>query len=125
MKNMIYRLFVTGFLLSASLTSIAKDGISTTAINIHNPLDKKEVNDVISKHLVLPKNLIEKNEGLVLRLAINKEGNVAVSEVVYGQNKALVEYVQTILNRLKFRYVILNEENEEFMYYNLVLKFKK
>lgn len=118
---MFSRLFIICSLFLTSLLTASADVPNISLINVKNPLDKKELATIIEKNLVLPKNIL-KNEGVVVQLSINKEGFVEKVSVLHQQNPEVTAAIVKVVNRLKFRYVIMDENTENSMSYNLVFK---
>jgi hypothetical protein len=58
-------------------------------------------------------------------LYVNKNGEVAKVEVINTTNADVVKTITDLVQKMKFRYVIVDEQKSEYMEYNLLFKLRK
>lgn len=100
-------------------------GSGTSIIKVNQPTDSKSVSRVIEKNLSVKSLNLTKDEAVAVRLYINKNGEVAKTEVLNTTNTDVVKTITDLVQKMKFRYVIVDEQKSDYMEYNLVFKLRK
>jgi uncharacterized protein (DUF362 family) len=100
-------------------------GSGTSVIKVNQPTDSKSVSRLIEKNLSVKSLNLSKDEAVAVRLYINKNGDVAKTEVLNTTNPDVVKTITDLVQKMKFRYVIVDEQKSEYMEYNLLFKLRK
>lgn len=112
-------------LSSASLMYAHDGGSGVSIIKVNQPTDGKSVSRLIEKNLSVKSLNLTKDEAVAVRLYVSKDGEVAKVEVLKTTNPDVVKTITDLVQKMKFRYVILDEQKSEYMEYNLLFKLRK
>lgn len=122
---MLKKWFLMLVLSSASLIYAHDGGGSMSVIKVNQPTDHKSVSRLIEKNLSIKNLNLNKNEAVFLSLYVNKNGEVAQVKVLNTTNPEVVKTIMDVVKRMKFRYVIVDEQKSEYMEYNILFKLHK
>jgi hypothetical protein len=122
---MLKKWFLMLAVSSASLMYAHDGGSGTSVIKVNQPTDGKSVSRLIEKNLSVKNLNLTKDEAVAVRLYVNKNGEVAKVEVINTTNADVVKTITDLVQKMKFRYVIVDEQKSEYMEYNLLFKLRK
>lgn len=122
---MLKKWFLMLAVCSASLMYAHDGGSGVSVIKVNEPTNSKSVSRLIEKNLSVKSLNLTKDEAVAVRLQVDKNGDVKKVEILQTTNPDVVKTITDLVQRMKFRYVIVDEQKSEYMEYNLLFKLRK
>lgn len=122
---MLKKWFLMLAVCGASFMYAHDGGSGVSVIKVNEPTNSKSVSRLIEKNLSVKNLNLTKDEAVAVRLQVDKNGDVKRVEILQTTNPDVVKTITDLVQRMKFRYVIVDEQKSDYMEYNLLFKLRK